>query len=390
MRRRLYLMRHAEVSYFDEGGRPLSATRAPLTELGREQARAAGRALRDVRLDRVITSGLPRTLETARLVVAELEAPPTQPIEDRPAGAARRQAQRHRRRPPGGRLPQRVPRRRPPRRHLPRRRERRLAARPRPARPRAPVRELLGHRAGRPARRRQPRHPLLGAGRRTDVLRPSRTVAGVHQHHRRRARLGGAGRQRHARGSRPPRSPQHKPSSSCSSSTGPTGAPVRRRATAAARAAERSQRRRHASAIPVRRTRRRSAPRQTSSRATSFHCRGNRAALDAPGCSAVADRPGHQRPAPLRAQRGARTRAAANSDAAPYAPSRGSSTTTPASVVQPSRVSQRTTTRGLLGEGAYCSCARRSGPPTWRPECRVAWETSSAARRQHRRSTLRG
>ena len=31
--------------------------------------------------------------------------------------------------------------------------------------------------------------------------------------------------------------------------------------------------------------------------------RGNRAALDAPGCSAVADRPGHQRPAPLRAQR---------------------------------------------------------------------------------------
>jgi hypothetical protein len=40
-----------------------------------------------------------------------------------------------------------------------------------------------------------------------------------------------------------------------------------------------------------------------ASRATSFHCRGNRAALDAPGCSAVADRPGHQRHAPLRAQR---------------------------------------------------------------------------------------
>ena len=44
---------------------------------------------------------------------------------------------------------------------------------------------------------------------------------------------------------------------------------------------------------------------------------------------------------PRSALRGHRTHAAANSDAAPYAPSRGSSTTTPASIVQPSRVSQR-------------------------------------------------
>jgi hypothetical protein len=59
------------------------------------------------------------------------------------------------------------------------------------------------------------------------------------------------------------------------------------------------------------------------------------------------------RPAPR--SEGARTHAAANSDAAPYAPSRGSSTTAPASVVQPSGMSQRTTPSSLFGEGAHCS-----------------------------------
>jgi broad specificity phosphatase PhoE len=57
-------MRHAEVRYF-EGHHPHEVM---LTERGREQARAAGEALGGVRFDRVITSGLPRTLETARAV----------------------------------------------------------------------------------------------------------------------------------------------------------------------------------------------------------------------------------------------------------------------------------------------------------------------------------
>jgi broad specificity phosphatase PhoE len=66
MRRRIYLMRHAEAAYFAGTG---DVTQVALTELGCEQARAAGRVLRDVRFDRVLTSGLPRTVRTAELVL---------------------------------------------------------------------------------------------------------------------------------------------------------------------------------------------------------------------------------------------------------------------------------------------------------------------------------
>jgi broad specificity phosphatase PhoE len=66
-RRRVYLMRHAAVAYFDDG-RPLRPDDVPLTEEGIEQALAAGAALSSVRFDRVLTSGLPRTEETARIV----------------------------------------------------------------------------------------------------------------------------------------------------------------------------------------------------------------------------------------------------------------------------------------------------------------------------------
>jgi broad specificity phosphatase PhoE len=66
-RRRIYLMRHAQVAYFEDG-RPLRPDLVPLSEAGREQARAAGELLAGIEFDRVITSGLPRTVETARLV----------------------------------------------------------------------------------------------------------------------------------------------------------------------------------------------------------------------------------------------------------------------------------------------------------------------------------
>jgi probable phosphoglycerate mutase len=69
-RRRIYLMRHAQVRYF-EGVHPREVL---LTDEGRRQAGAARDALERVRFDRVVTSGLPRTLETARLV-----APYSQP-----------------------------------------------------------------------------------------------------------------------------------------------------------------------------------------------------------------------------------------------------------------------------------------------------------------------
>ena len=66
-RRRIYLMRHAQVRYF-RGEHPHDVL---LTEAGRVQATAAAEALRDVRFDRVITSGLPRTLETAKAVAPD-------------------------------------------------------------------------------------------------------------------------------------------------------------------------------------------------------------------------------------------------------------------------------------------------------------------------------
>jgi broad specificity phosphatase PhoE len=71
-RRRIYLMRHAQVSYFEDG-RPLRPDGVPLTERGREQARAAAELLAGIGFDRVITSGLPRTVETARIVAPDKE-----------------------------------------------------------------------------------------------------------------------------------------------------------------------------------------------------------------------------------------------------------------------------------------------------------------------------
>ena len=74
MRRRLYLMRHGEVSYFQPDGRPVDPATVPLNEEGVAQATAVGRALHGVELDRVVTSGMPRALETASLVAPLVEA----------------------------------------------------------------------------------------------------------------------------------------------------------------------------------------------------------------------------------------------------------------------------------------------------------------------------
>ena len=78
MRRRLYLMRHAEVSYFGADGTPVDPRDVPLNEEGLEQAGAVAHVLRDVELDRVLTSGLPRTLQTA-CIVAPADDPESWP-----------------------------------------------------------------------------------------------------------------------------------------------------------------------------------------------------------------------------------------------------------------------------------------------------------------------
>lgn len=72
-RRRIYLMRHGSVTYFDDTGKPYLPEMVALNPLGRDQASAAGAlfAAQNVRFDRVIVSGLPRTVETAQRVLAE-------------------------------------------------------------------------------------------------------------------------------------------------------------------------------------------------------------------------------------------------------------------------------------------------------------------------------
>jgi len=70
-RRRLLLMRHGAVEYFDEQGRPHPPDEVPLTAQGVAQAQAIGEALAasGVAIDRALTSGLVRTRQTAQHVL---------------------------------------------------------------------------------------------------------------------------------------------------------------------------------------------------------------------------------------------------------------------------------------------------------------------------------
>lgn len=69
----MYLMRHGSITYFAADGTPYQPDAVPLNEEGRAQASAAGKvfAREGIRFDKVIVSGLPRTVETASRVLAE-------------------------------------------------------------------------------------------------------------------------------------------------------------------------------------------------------------------------------------------------------------------------------------------------------------------------------
>lgn len=77
-RRRVWLMRHGEVDYFDAAGRPHRPESVTLNALGQEQARAAGVSLENVPLDRAIHSGLDRTRQTLNLVLGARALPVTE------------------------------------------------------------------------------------------------------------------------------------------------------------------------------------------------------------------------------------------------------------------------------------------------------------------------
>jgi probable phosphoglycerate mutase len=71
-RRRIYLMRHGSVDYYRRDSTVTRPEDVPLNALGQAQAAAAGCLFAEsgVRFDRVLTSGLPRTTETAQCVLA--------------------------------------------------------------------------------------------------------------------------------------------------------------------------------------------------------------------------------------------------------------------------------------------------------------------------------
>jgi probable phosphoglycerate mutase len=75
MRRRIYLMRHADVAYFAADGGPWRPDDTTLTVEGERQARAARDALAGIPFDRVVTGGLARTEATAR-IVSDLDPEP--------------------------------------------------------------------------------------------------------------------------------------------------------------------------------------------------------------------------------------------------------------------------------------------------------------------------
>lgn len=74
-RRRLYLLRHGEVSYFDPAGKPHRPEGVSLNAEGIAQAEAARDALKGIPIDRVADSGLPRTRQTAEIVAAGRSVP---------------------------------------------------------------------------------------------------------------------------------------------------------------------------------------------------------------------------------------------------------------------------------------------------------------------------
>lgn len=69
-RRRIHLMRHADAEYIRaDGSRAPDSRIVPLTAKGRAEATAMKDMLRDVPFDRAVISGLPRTQQTAEIVL---------------------------------------------------------------------------------------------------------------------------------------------------------------------------------------------------------------------------------------------------------------------------------------------------------------------------------
>ena len=74
--RRLYVLRHGDVAYFDEHGRALGGSAARLTEHGRKQIGDVAERLVACGVDRLVSSRVPRALESAEVIAARLALSP--------------------------------------------------------------------------------------------------------------------------------------------------------------------------------------------------------------------------------------------------------------------------------------------------------------------------
>lgn len=73
-RRRIYLLRHGEVSYIEQG-QAVPTADVTLNAQGHAQAAAAAQALAGITFDRAVTSGMPRTIQTAQIVLNDRNLP---------------------------------------------------------------------------------------------------------------------------------------------------------------------------------------------------------------------------------------------------------------------------------------------------------------------------
>jgi probable phosphoglycerate mutase len=90
-RRRIYLVRHGEVSYFDDAGRAHPPDSVSLNTEGRAHAEALARALQDLPIDRAVSSGLARARETAEIIIRGrgLDLETAAPLKELTAGRLR-------------------------------------------------------------------------------------------------------------------------------------------------------------------------------------------------------------------------------------------------------------------------------------------------------------
>lgn len=74
-RRRVYLVRHGAVSYFESGQHDLGTEDPPLNQEGISQAEAIGRSLAEAPIDLAVCTGYRRTRQTAELAIAPRSLP---------------------------------------------------------------------------------------------------------------------------------------------------------------------------------------------------------------------------------------------------------------------------------------------------------------------------